>query len=53
MGAFSIWHILILLGVVMLLFGAGKRHVVSDFLGDIGLGFRRLKEGVREDEPGE
>lgn len=49
-GLDSIWHWLILLVVVLLLFGAGKmRHVGRD-LGTAIAGFRK---GLRDDPPGE
>jgi len=50
MGALSIWHLLILLAVIMLVIGAGKRHVVSDFLGDVGKGVRRIRTEAKGDD---
>ena len=55
MGAFSIWHWIIVLAVVLLLFGG--RGKVSSIMGDFGKGLRSFKEGVKnpeeeaEDEP--
>lgn len=47
MGAFSIWHVLILAVVVFLLFGRGK---VSDLMGDVAKGIKNFREGMK-DEP--
>ena len=47
MGAFSIWHILILAVVVFLLFGRGK---ISDLMGDVAKGIKNFREGMK-DEP--
>lgn len=49
MGALSIWHLLVLLAVVMLVVGAGKRHAVSSFMADIGKGVRELRKGVKDE----
>jgi sec-independent protein translocase protein TatA len=50
MGAFSIWHILILAVVALLLFGG--RGKISDMMGDFGKGIRSFKKGLAdEDEP--
>jgi Sec-independent protein translocase protein TatA len=49
MGALSIWHLIVLLAVVMFVVGAGKRHAVSNFLGDVGLGLRKLKDANKDD----
>jgi len=51
MGSFSIWHWLIVLAVVLLLFGG--RGKISQIMGDFGKGLRSFKKGMREDEPGE
>jgi sec-independent protein translocase protein TatA len=47
MGGFSIWHLLVVLIVAMLLFGAGR---VSDIGKGLGEGIRNFKKGLREDE---
>lgn len=47
MGAFSIWHVLILAIVVFLLFGRGK---ISDLMGDVAKGIKSFREGMK-DEP--
>jgi sec-independent protein translocase protein TatA len=48
MGATSIWHWVILLLVVVLLFGRGK---ISDLMGDVAKGIKSFKKGMAEDEP--
>lgn len=47
MGAFSIWHLVVVLVIVFVLFGAGKLPRV---MGDIGKGIKNLKEGLKGDE---
>ena len=47
-GAFSIWHWLIVLAVVVLLFGGGGK--ISKIMGDFGSGLKQFKKSVREDE---
>jgi sec-independent protein translocase protein TatA len=50
MGMNSIWHWLIVLLVVVLLFGAGR---ISGVMGDLGRGIKSFKKGLNEDdEPG-
>ena len=50
MGAFSIWHWLIVLAVVLVLFG-GKGKI-SSLMGDFGKGLKSFKKGMKEeDEP--
>ena len=50
MGMNSIWHWLIVLLVVVLLFGAGR---ISGVMGDLGRGIKSFKKGITEDdEPG-
>ena len=46
MGSFSIWHWLIVIIVVMLLFGRGK---VSDLMGDFAKGINSFKKGLADD----
>jgi sec-independent protein translocase protein TatA len=48
MGSFSIWHWLIVLAVVLLLFGTGR---VSNLMGDLAKGVKAFKKGLQEDEP--
>jgi len=46
MGGFSIWHWVIVLLVVLVLFGKGR---VSDIMGDFGKGIKSFKEGLNEE----
>ncbi len=48
MGAFSIWHWLIVLAVVLVLFGGGGK--ISRLMGDFGKGLKSFKKGMKEDE---
>jgi sec-independent protein translocase protein TatA len=48
MGAFSIWHWLIVLVVVLVLFG-GKGKI-SSLMGDFGKGLKSFKRGMKEEE---
>ncbi|MGO9818308.1 MAG: twin-arginine translocase TatA/TatE family subunit [Acidocella sp.] len=47
MGGLSIWHWLIVLAVVLLLFGTGK---VSNLMGEFGKGIKSFKQNLAEDE---
>ena len=47
MGGFSLWHWLIVLLVVLILFGRGR---VSEIMGDFGKGIKSFKKGLNEDE---
>ena len=47
MGSFSIWHWLVVLVIVLVLFGRGR---VSEIMGDFGKGIKSFKEGMNEDE---
>jgi len=47
MGMTSIWHWLILLVVVLLLFGAGK---IPKLMGDMASGIKAFKKGMKDDE---
>ena len=47
MGSFSIWHWLIVIVVVLLLFGRGK---ISELMGDVAQGIKAFKKGMSEDE---
>jgi sec-independent protein translocase protein TatA len=46
MGGLSIWHILLVLVVIMILFGAGKLPRV---MGDLAKGIKSFKEGLKEE----
>ena len=48
MGSLSIWHWLLVILVVVLLFGRGK---ISDLMGDVAKGIKSFKKGMAEDEP--
>ena len=47
MGSFSIWHWLIVLVVVLLLFGRGK---IPELMGDMAKGIKSFKRGMSDDE---
>jgi sec-independent protein translocase protein TatA len=46
MGTFSIWHWLILIIVVALLFGG--RGKISGLMGDVAHGIRNFREGLKD-----
>jgi len=47
MGSFSIWHWLVVLAIVLLLFGTGR---VSNLMGDLAKGVKAFKKGMAEDD---
>ncbi|GAB5507967.1 MAG: twin-arginine translocase TatA/TatE family subunit [Rhizobiaceae bacterium] len=47
MGTFSIWHWLIVLVVVLLLFGRGK---IPELMGDMAKGIRNFRKGMSDEE---
>jgi sec-independent protein translocase protein TatA len=47
MGSFSIWHWLIVLLIVLVLFGRGR---VAEIMGDFGKGIKSFKQGMNEDD---
>jgi sec-independent protein translocase protein TatA len=47
MGSMSLWHWIILIGVVLLLFGRGK---ISELMGDVAQGIKAFKKGMSEDD---
>ena len=47
MGSFSIWHWLIVLLIVLVLFGRGR---VAEIMGDFGKGIKSFKSGMAEDD---
>ena len=51
MGAFSIWHWLIVLAVVLVLFGGGGK--ISKLMGDFGKGLKFFKKNIKEEDTGE
>ena len=48
MGTFSIWHWLIVLAVVLILFGGGGK--LSRLMGDFGTGLKSFKKGMSADD---
>ena len=48
MGTFSIWHWLVVLVVVLVLFGGGGK--ISRLMGDFGKGLKSFKKGMKEDD---
>lgn len=46
MGSLSIWHWLIVLVVVLLLFGRGK---IPELMGDFAKGIKSFKKGMQEE----
>jgi sec-independent protein translocase protein TatA len=47
MGSFSIWHWIVVLVIVLLVFGRGK---ISELMGDVAQGIKAFKKGMAEDE---
>lgn len=47
MGSMSIWHWIIVIGVVLLLFGRGK---ISEMMGDVAQGIKAFKKGMSDDD---
>jgi sec-independent protein translocase protein TatA len=47
MGSLSIWHWLVVVVVVLLLFGRGK---ISELMGDMAQGIKAFKKGMSEDD---
>ena len=47
MGSLSIWHWIVVIAVVLLLFGRGK---ISELMGDMAQGIKAFKKGMSEDE---
>ena len=48
MGSLSIWHWMIVIAVVLLLFGRGK---ISELMGDVARGIKNFREGLKDDHP--
>ena len=51
MGTFSIWHWLVVLAVVLVLFGGGGK--ISRLMGDFGKGLKSFKKNIKEEETAE
>ena len=47
MGSLSIWHWIIVIAVVLLVFGRGK---ISELIGDVAQGIKAFKKGMAEDD---
>ena len=47
MGSLSIWHWMIVIAVVLLLFGRGK---ISELMGDVAQGIKAFKKGMADDD---
>ncbi|MGE0565583.1 MAG: twin-arginine translocase TatA/TatE family subunit [Pseudolabrys sp.] len=47
MGSFSIWHWIVVIVVVLLLFGRNK---ISDLMGDVAQGIKAFKKGMADDD---
>jgi sec-independent protein translocase protein TatA len=47
MGTFSLWHWLILLAVVLVLFGGSGK--ISSLMGDVAKGIKSFKKGLADD----
>ncbi|MBR2118825.1 MAG: twin-arginine translocase TatA/TatE family subunit [Afipia sp.] len=47
MGSLSIWHWIVVIAVILLLFGRGK---ISDLMGDVAQGIKAFKKGMADDE---
>ena len=50
MGSMSLWHWIVVIGVVLLLFGRGK---ISELMGDVAQGIKAFKKGMSEDDTAE
>lgn len=51
MGSFSIWHWLIVIAVLLLLFGGRGR--VSNLMGDLAKGMKAFKSGMKDETASE
>lgn len=47
MGSFSMWHWLIVLAIVLLLFGRGK---IPELMGDVAKGIKSFKKGMSDED---
>ncbi|MGI9423631.1 MAG: twin-arginine translocase TatA/TatE family subunit [Hyphomicrobiaceae bacterium] len=47
MGTFSIWHWLIVLAIVVLLFGRGR---IPELMGDVAKGIKNFKKGMTDED---
>jgi len=51
MGSFSIWHWLIVLAIVLLLFGGGGK--IPKLMKDVGSGIKQFRKGMKDEEQAE
>ena len=47
MGSFSLWHWLVVLVIVLVLFGRGR---VADIMGEFGKGLKSFKQGMKDED---
>lgn len=47
MGGLSLWHWLVVIILVLLLFGKGR---ISDMMGDLGKGLKSFKQGMADED---
>jgi sec-independent protein translocase protein TatA len=47
MGSFSVWHWLIVLAIVLVLFGRGK---IPELMGDVAKGIKSFKKGIADED---
>jgi sec-independent protein translocase protein TatA len=47
MGGLSLWHWLVVVIIVLLLFGKGR---ISDMMGDLGKGLKSFKQGMADED---
>jgi len=47
MGSMSLWHWIVVIGVVLLLFGRGK---ISELMGDVAQGIKAFKKGMSDND---
>lgn len=47
MGSFSLWHWLVVLVIVLVLFGRGR---VADIMGEFGKGLNSFKRGMKDED---
>lgn len=47
MGSFSIWHWLIVLVIILVLFGRGK---IPELMGDVAKGIKSFKKGMADED---
>jgi sec-independent protein translocase protein TatA len=46
-GSFSIWHWLIVMAIVLIVFGGGK---IPNIMGDMAKGIKAFKKGMKEED---